>query len=128
MKKISKNQKLVVMVTAHANPGSYHCNKPHYLDYNDPRINGVRPCIQHADGTLTDLRTGENVQFSKNIGDLWNVSSGTVFEYPDGQQLLVSRLFDADRTMIVLDKDFTFNPVTMALHKTKEHQEKKETF
>lgn len=119
MKKISKDQKLVVMITVHS---GYRDHKPHYLDYNDPRINGVHPCIQQADGSLKDLRTGEDVHLLENA-DLWNVSSGTVFEYPNGQRLLVSRLFDADRTMIVLE-DFTFHQTTMTLRKTREHREK----
>lgn len=127
MKKIAKGQKLVVLVTAFENAGRLYCRKPDYLNYDDPRINGIRPCIQQADGSLKDLRTGEDVSFSKDTSDLWSVYSGTVFEYPDGQRLLVSRLFDADRTMIVLDKDFTYNQTTMSLHKTKEHQEKQET-
>lgn len=127
MKKISKDQKLVVLVTTFADSARLYCRKPDYLNYDDPRINGIRPCIQQADGSLKDLCTGEDVSFSENTSELWSVSSGTVFEYPDGQRLLVSRLFDADRTMIVLDKDFTYSQTTMTLRKTKEHQEKKET-
>lgn len=120
MKKISKNQKLVVMITVRRT--GYFDLKPYYMDYDDPRINGIRPCIQQADGSLKDLRTGEDVSLPQNA-DLWDVSSGTVFEYPDGQRLLVSRLFDADRTMIVLDKDFTFRQTSMILRKTRKHQE-----
>lgn len=123
MKKINKEQKLVVMVTTQ---NGYNRHRPYYLDYDDPKINGIRPCIQQADGSLKDLRTGEDVPFCEDTADLWNISSGTVFEYPDGYRLLISRLFDANRTFIVLDKDFTFHPTTMTLRKTQEHREKKE--
>lgn len=123
MKKIKKNQKLVVMVTTHK---GYHCYRANYLDYDDPRINSIRPCIQQADGSLKDLRTGDDVPFSKDTADLWNVSTGTVFEYPDGKRLLVSRLLFEDRAMIVLDNGFVFNPQSMALRKIKEEVETKE--
>lgn len=127
MKKISKDQKLVVLVTTFADSARLYCRKPDYLNYDDPHINGIRPCIQQADGSLKDLRTGEDVSFPKDTSNLWSVYSGTVFEYPDGQRLLVSRLFDANRTMVVLDKDFTYNRTTMTLRKTKVHQDKQET-
>ena len=120
MKKIAKDQKIVVMITVYR--GYTYC-RPDYMNYDDPSINGIRPCIQQADGSLEDLRTGEIVPFLEDA-ELWNVSSGTVFEYPDGQKILISRLFDAQRTTVVLDKDFTYSPSSMVLYKTREHKEK----
>ena len=100
MKQISKNEKIVVLVTFIPR---YTGQVPSYMDYKAENLNGVRPCIQVADGSLRDLRTSEPVATpEKNFG-LWRAGSGTVFEYPDGKKLLISRLFNLRRTTVVIE-------------------------
>ena len=119
MKQISKNEKIVVLVTFFPR---YTGQVPSYMDYNAENLNGVHPCIQAADGSLRDLRTSEPVATPKKNFVLWGAGSGTVFEYPDGK-LLISRLFNLRRTTVVIEEgdNFTFNPLSMVLHKVKNH-------
>ena len=62
MKQISKNEKIVVLVTFIPR---YTGQVPSYMDYKAENLNGVRPCIQVADGSLRDLRTSEPVATSE---------------------------------------------------------------
>ena len=120
MKQISKNEKIVVLVTFIPR---YTGQVPSYMDYKAENLNGVRPCIQVADGSLRDLRTSEPVATPEKNFVLWRAGSGTVFEYPDGKKLLISRLLNLRRTTVVIEEgdNFTFNPLSMVLHKVKNH-------
>lgn len=120
MKQISKNEKIVVLITFFPR---YTAQTPDYMDYKAENLNGVHPCIQAADGSLRDLRTSEPVATPEKNFVLWRAGSGTVFEYPDGKKLLISRLLNLRRTTVVIEEgdNFTFNPLSMVLHKVKNH-------
>ena len=85
--------------------------RPQLLDYKNPVIRKIIPCIKQGD-KFTDLRTNKNVRVNDDIL-VWPVSVGTVFNYPDGESFLLSRRY-ADGKLLVLDHEhFTFNQLSM---------------
>ena len=88
--------------------------RPHILDYENENIVHIFPCFKKGD-KYTDLRTGEQIQKTDNMEE-WDVLTGTVFQYPDGEKLLVSRRF-ADRKILILKTNEVRS--TMILRKVK---------
>lgn len=124
MKKIAKGSQVVALATA-KKPMYSGYSQLYYSDYDSPNLNGLRPCLQDAKGVLTDLRTGEVVQMPSSGAALWNVTVGTVFEYPDGHQILLSRLINKERSLALYEgNEFTFSPTSMVKHFFREHQVK----
>ncbi|MBQ7633520.1 MAG: hypothetical protein IJS88_05355 [Alphaproteobacteria bacterium] len=65
---------------------------PHHGEYNNPRIVKLTPCIKHG-SKYFDLRTKREV-FRTESSVEWLNLSGTVFRYPDGHNVLVSKKLD----------------------------------
>lgn len=83
---------------------------PKLLDYNNKHILKKIPCLQRGE-TFTDLRSGKTVLAPKML--VWPVSVGTVFEYGDGDRVLLSRTI-ADRKLVLIPKnEFKFNQYSM---------------
>ena len=62
----------------------------------------VQPVEVSEDGNLKDIRTGKLISPEKNT-QLWPLFTGTVLEYDDGKKLLLSRRFNKERSILVLD-------------------------
>ena len=73
--------------------------QPHIGNYQSPHILSVVPAFEQ-EGRLFELRTGKEIQKDENTM-AWPVLTGTVFVYPDGEMLLLSRRF-ADGELITL--------------------------
>lgn len=72
---------------------------PHIGNYQSPHILSVVPAVEKQ-GHFFELRTGKEIQKNEEML-VWPVLTGTVFVYPDGEMLLVSRHF-ADGELITL--------------------------
>ena len=84
---------------------------PKLLDYTNKHILKKIPCVQRGE-TFTDLRTGKEVKLARKML-VWPVSVGTVFEFCDGDRVLLSRTI-ADRKLVLIPKDeFKFNQYSM---------------
>ena len=84
---------------------------PKLLDYTNKHILKKTPCLQRGE-TFTDLRTGKEVKLARKML-VWPVSVGTVFEFCDGDRVLLSRTI-ADRKLVLIPKDeFKFNQYSM---------------
>lgn len=84
---------------------------PKLLDYNNKRILEKIPCLQRGE-TFTDLRSGKKVKLARKML-IWPVSTGTVFEYGDGDRVLLSRTI-AERKLVLIPKnEFKFNQLSM---------------
>ncbi len=85
--------------------------RPKLLDYTHPAIQKIIPCIKQGD-KFTDLRTNKSVKVTKDIL-VWPVSVGTVFQYGDGDRVLLSRTI-ADKKLVLIPKnEFKFNQYSM---------------
>lgn len=84
---------------------------PKLLDYNNKHILKKIPCLQRGE-TFTDLRSGKKVKLARKML-VWPVSIGTVFEYGDGDRVLLSRTI-ADKKLVLIPKnEFKFNQISM---------------
>ena len=111
MKRLSQEQKVVLVITVHAPYGV--ARKPSYKDFNSPLIKAVTPCIKVGD-SYCDLRNGKTVPFGdKNC--CWPVLVGTVLNYPNGERYLISRSSDKERAVLVLSEEdgWVYNPASM---------------
>lgn len=72
---------------------------PHYGEYDSPRIVKLTPCIKHGRKYL-DLRTEREVVPSKSTLEWLNLS-GSVFRYPDGHNVLISKKLDGSGYFVV---------------------------
>ena len=88
---------------------------PHVLDYENQYIQKIVPCA-YMDGQYFDLRTGEQVEKDESCMLEWNVLTGNVFQYPDGEMLLISRRFDNNRLLVLRTTEVR---PTMILRKVK---------
>ena len=116
MKEIAKTQQLVVIVREKKHFGT---SKLYYGDFDSPYLAMFVPAIKEEDGSFTDLRTGGKIELAKN-DEAWNVFSGSVFEYEDGEQILISRKINPERTVITLsanEGEFVFRETSMCKHK-----------
>ena len=91
--------------------------RPHLLDYNNPIINEIIPCIKSGK-SFRDIRSGERVFVDDNTL-IWHVSVGTVFNYQDGRKVLLSRTIKNRELLLVEDSAFTFNPLSMVCYNVK---------
>lgn len=72
---------------------------PQIGDYSNPRIVKLTPCEKKND-KLFDLRTGRQVEKPKRYLE-WVNLSGTVFKYPDGRNILLTKVFATNTLMCV---------------------------
>ena len=91
--------------------------RPHLLDYNNPIISAIIPCIKSGE-SFRDIRSGEEV-FADDNTLIWHVSVGTVFNYQDGRKILLSRTIKKRELLLVEDSAFTFNPLSMVCYNVK---------
>lgn len=87
--------------------------RPRIWEYDNPAVLNVTPCVKQG-STYVDLRTREETEPSQDM-EVWPVFTGTVFNYKDGESLLLSRMI-ADRKLVVLSlkkDEFKKNPLSM---------------
>ncbi|MBR1904626.1 MAG: hypothetical protein IJ824_05590 [Alphaproteobacteria bacterium] len=109
-----EKEKFVVLVEI---PDNLAYNKrPHVLDYANENIVHIQPCKKVSD-QFFDVRSGEPVQKKANHL-IWPSQTGTVFAYPDGKNILLSRRY-ADGKLITceINPKWGFHPSTMVLRK-----------
>lgn len=89
---------------------------PKVLDYDNEYIVGITPA-KEVNGEFFDLRSGEPVE-KKDNHLVWPSLTGTVFAYPDGKHILLSRRI-ADGKLITKDINpkWDFHKETMILRK-----------
>lgn len=83
---------------------------PDVGEFNHWNMKRVVPCVVE-DGRYVDIRTGELVSVKGN-SQVWPLLTGTVLCYPDGKQLLLSRRFNKEGSIMVLDITGTEHPVS----------------
>ena len=91
--------------------------RPHLLDYKNPVIKEIIPCIQHEKNFL-DIVQGKKVLIDDDTL-IWPVSVGTVFNYPDGRKILLSRTIKSRELLLIDGSSFTFNPMSMVCYNVK---------
>ena len=87
--------------------------RPHLLDYKNPVIKEIIPCIQHEKNFL-DIVQGKKVLIDDDTL-IWPVSVGTVFNYPD-RKILLSRTIQSRELLLIDGSSFTFNPMSMVCY------------
>ena len=83
---------------------------PDVGDFAHWNLKKVIPC-KVENGQYLDIRTGEQVSVKGN-SQVWPLLTGTVLCYPDGKQLLLSRRFNQERGIMVLDITDTERPTS----------------
>lgn len=83
---------------------------PDVGDFAHWNLKKVIPC-KVENGQYLDIRTGEQVSVQGN-SQVWPLLTGTVLCYPDGKQLLLSRRFNKEGSIMVLDITGTEHPVS----------------
>lgn len=83
---------------------------PDVGEFNHWNMKKVVPCVVE-NGKYIDIRTGELVSVQGN-SQVWPLLTGTVLCYPDGKQLLLSRRFNKEGSIMVLDITGTEHPVS----------------
>lgn len=83
---------------------------PDVGDFAHWNLKKVIPC-KVENGQYLDIRTGELVSVKGN-SQVWPLLTGTVLCYPDGKQLLLSRRFNKEGSIMVLDITDTEHPVS----------------
>ncbi|MCQ2734372.1 MAG: hypothetical protein MJ212_00280 [Alphaproteobacteria bacterium] len=107
-----EKKKCVVLVEIPQNLGIL--KQPHVWEFQNPSISSVTPALEQ-EGHFFELRTGREIQKDENTM-AWPVLTGTVFVYPDGEMLLLSRRF-ADGELITLPiTKKQYHKETMVLH------------
>ena len=91
---------------------------PKVLDYGNEYIVGITPA-KEVGGEFFDLRSGAAVE-KKDNHLVWPSLTGTVFSYPDGKNILLSRRY-ADGKLITreIDPKWGFHRDTMILRHVK---------
>jgi hypothetical protein len=74
---------------------------PYVGEFNHWNIRKVTPVYKNGE-KFYDIRTGKPVLPKKNT-KIWPLFTGTVLKYPNGQKMLLSRRFNAERSIVVLD-------------------------
>ena len=89
---------------------------PKVLDYDNEYIVGITPA-REVGGEFFDLRSGASVE-KKDNHLVWPSLTGTVFAYPDGKHVLLSRRF-ADGKLVTceINPKRDFHQETMILRK-----------
>ncbi len=75
-------------------------SRPQIGEYSNPWVLKIQPCIKQKNGKYVDLRTGCEVKKSQSTLEWLNLS-GTVFRYPDGHNVLISKMLDGSNNFIV---------------------------
>ena len=88
--------------------------RPHLLDYKNPVIKEIIPCIQHGKN-FRDIVQGRKVLIDDDTL-VWPVSVGTVFSYHDGRRVLLSRTIKSRELLLIDSSSFTFNPMSMVCY------------
>ncbi len=89
---------------------------PSLLDYTHPKIVETIPCIKTEKG-LESVFDGTPVQVDNN-SLVWPVYAGTVFQYPNGEKVLLSRAVGRERNLMLLWNDaFRYSETSMGLVK-----------
>ena len=104
------NEKFVVLVKV---PDNLGVDKyPQVLDYSNENIVGITPA-KEVNGEYFDLRSNAPIQKESNHL-VWPSLTGTVFAYPDGKQILLTRRI-ADGKLITkeISSVWDFHPTTM---------------
>lgn len=83
---------------------------PDVGEFNHWNMKKVVPCVV-KNGKYVDIRTGEQVSVKGN-SQVWPLLTGTVLCYPDGKRLLLSRRFNRERSIMVLDITDTERPTS----------------
>ena len=83
---------------------------PYVGEFNHWNMKKVVPCVVE-NGKYVDSRTGEQFSIQGN-SQVWPLLTGTVLCYPDGKQLLLSRRFNKEGSIVVLDITGTEHPVS----------------
>lgn len=85
---------------------------PKVLDYDNEYIVGITP-VKEIEGEYFDLRSGEPIKKESNHL-VWPSLTGTVFTYPDGKQILLSRrIVDGELITCEINNRWDFHPATM---------------
>ena len=107
-------EKVVVLVEI---PDNLSVSKrPHVLDYANENIVHIQPC-KKIGGEFFDLRSGEPVQKKENHL-VWPSLTGTVFAYPDGKNILLSRRYsDGELITCEIKSKWDIHKETMILRK-----------
>lgn len=95
---------------------------PHVGDYDNPYILRTIPC-EKKNGHYFDLRSGEEVQKIKGMRE-WNNLSGSLFCYPDGYQLLLSRRYRDNKIMVFEPEEKQLSPLSTILRPVIHRKEK----
>lgn len=112
---VMSDEKVVCLIKL---PVNLPLNKrPHLLDYKNPVIKEIIPCIQSGK-KFRDIIHGKKVFANENTL-VWNVSVGTVLNYQDGKKILLSRTIQSRELLLVDDNSFTFNPMSMVCYDVK---------
>ena len=82
------------------------------LDYGSKKVKKMEPCAV-VDGKYFRIKDGEEVALNPENMGIWPVSMGTVFSWPDGEHVLLSRKIANHRQFLMPKEEFTFNPKTM---------------
>lgn len=83
---------------------------PDVGDFAHWNLKKVIPC-KVENGQYLDIRTGEQIPVHGN-SQVWPLLTGTVLCYPDGKQLLLSRRFNKEGSIMVLDITGTERPTS----------------
>ncbi len=87
---------------------------PSLLDYKHPKIMETIPCIKTVNG-LESVFDGQPVHLDENSLE-WPVYTGTVFQYPNGEKVLLSRAIGKDKNLMLLWNDaFRYSQTSMGL-------------
>lgn len=109
---LKKGCEVVCVIKLHA--GVSQIGGPYIPNYNNPKIKKVIPCIKQDD-KFFDLRTHKVVE--TNASSLvWPVIKGTVYQYPDGKQILLTKMIDGS---LALTSDFKSDSNSVTRHQVK---------
>lgn len=123
MKQVSMIDKAVTLVTV---PSLLSfLSRPQHGDYDNPYILRTRPCAK-KDGKFYDLRTGEQVIKTDEMLE-WNNLTGSLFRYPDGYELLLSRQYTKEKAILVLEPENDYNPNSVIIRPVIHKVEKKKS-
>ncbi len=74
-------------------------------DYSNPAISAIIPCWQNADGKLTSIATGEPITVGE-YDQVRNCLVGTIFRYPNGEKILLTRNGRRDVYFITPEREY----------------------
>ena len=87
--------------------------EPKFGQYGSKKIAHITPCTV-VNGHFRSWKTGKEVKVGSGL--VWPIYAGTMFRFPDGTQILLSRKANGELTLI---HDISFNPTSMVLVEAK---------